>query len=211
MSYSNKHYSDLLDIDQLDSLICVFEKHPGINSQHNTYLSKLLTQTTEFYYVSDIIEAINDIQNCCNITEHCIAFLIAEYGVNMHLKRIHKMIPTSLRTKFIRPNMTCVKHLINIYNHYIKKFCESFEIVKCYGNYSEDVNYPHTQNQIIETTDFGYSNTPESIKIHKDGFEIVKKDTGCIGGFVISGSTYIFRMCRYQTYQCYYCYCDSDN
>jgi len=200
-----------MNFDKINALTPKIADSHGMSFPIPKPLVELNNLKIIFYNFENIEKAIVDIQDSCDIGEHCIAFIIAEYGINMYLKQIHKTIPTSLRTKFVRPKIHCINHLKKVYTHYMEKFCESFNIIKNFGCYCEDVNYPNEQNICSKVSSvFAYDNTTKSIEIHISGSKIVKKDSDCRGGLTISDSGVSFKMCRYQGDKAYLCFCDAD-
>lgn len=168
-----------------------------------------------FNRIEDINKAVIDIQDSCNIGEHGVAFIIAEYGINMYIKQIHKSIPTTIRTKFIRPpHIYGLSHLKKIYKHYNDKFNNAYETIKQKNIYNcivdlseEELDIPYSKVKLY----FSYDNTPRPIDIHIIGTKIVSRDQDCRGGFVNYDFGPLFKMCRKSKNDSYHCFCDDDN
>ena len=167
-----------------------------------------------FNRIEDINKAIIDIQDSCNIGEHGVAFIIAEYGINMYIKQIHKSIPTTIRTKFIRPpHIYGISHLKKIYKHYNDKLNDAYEAIKQKNTYNcivdlyqSEQNIPHSEVKLY----FSYDNTPIPIDIIIVGSKIIKRDQDCRGGYVNYDFGSLFKICRTSKNELYHCFCDDD-
>ena len=172
-------------------------------------LSKLYNNFSLFKKLDDIKKAVDDIQDACDIGEHCIAFIIAEYGIHMYIKQIHKSIPTYIRTKFFRPKMLSIKDLEKVYMHYMDQYYDVIELMSDNQNYYGIVDY-HKNDYREVIGNFAYDNTTKMIDIPNYGSRIVSRDEDCRGGYVTYSFGPLFKMCRRTQHNLYYCYCDSD-
>ena len=99
---------------------------------------------------SEIKKTLIDIRNGCNIDEEGIVFIISDYvGIEMNLKKIHKSIPTIVRTPFIKPRFGSITQLKKWFKYYLEKYSDAYQTIENHQEYQVAVRYP--ANRPVQT------------------------------------------------------------
>jgi len=92
---------------------------------------------------SKIKKTLIDIRDGCNIDEEGIVFIIGDYiAMEMNLKKIHKSIPTIIRTPFIKPSFGTISQLKKWFKYYLEKYSDAYQTIENHQEYQFAVRYP---------------------------------------------------------------------
>jgi hypothetical protein len=150
----------------------------------------------------DIKKTLIDIRDGCNLNEEGIVFIIGDYvGIEMNLKKIHKSVPTIIRTPFIKPTFRSITQLRKWFKYYLEIYSAAFQTIETHQEYQVAVRYPtnkqvQTVNQVaipgyecsrceddIYSGIFGCSCPCHRIGMYSICHISFVKDEDCKGGF----------------------------
>jgi len=116
----------------------------------NLKLKDLNEKRKLFDNFSKIKKTLIDIRDGCNIDEEGVVFIISNYvGMEMNLKKIHKSIPTIIRTQFIKPSFVSIAQFKKWFKYYFGKYSDAYQIIENHQEYQVAVRYP--ANRPVQT------------------------------------------------------------